>query len=518
MSKTIIIRANEYYDSMVLMQVNHAVSALPGVIKAGILMASEMNKKLMSAIGFADAAIADAQPGDMMIGIEAEDDAALENAITTMDARLSERKQAKRSRSKHFGSLAAARRARPEANLAVISVPGDYAAREARKALDAGLNCFLFSDNVSREDELALKQHARELDLLLMGPDCGTAVIDGAALGFANAVSRGEVGVIAASGTGMQEFVVLLDRLGGQGITQGIGLGGRDLSTEIGGLSAVKSFRLLADDPETKCIAFISKPPDPRVVEVVSEAAIATGKPVLFCLLEPSHNGHGQAGGIPVVYSIEEAAVRMLALLDKQPDKKLLWSQDEIDRLGGLLATQLRPEQKCIRGLFAGGSMCLEVMAYLVPRMGSCYSNIAMPGALPIGDFAGSGHCFWDMGEDEFTHGRVHPMIDPGLVAEGVIREAARPDVGVIVLDMVLGYGTNPDPSEIYAPTVEKARSIASSQGRTLHVLVHVCGTEGDPQTLSKQEQRMREAGATICATNLQLAKLALATVGGLEK
>lgn len=503
---------------MVLMQVNHAISGMPGVIRAGILMASEMNKKLMAAIGFAGESIDAAQAGDMMIGIEAESRECLDNAMNALNERLAERKGARSaSRSRHFGSLPAARRARPDANLAVISIPGPYVAREAHKALDAGLHCFLFSDNVSRDDELALKKRAAELDLLVMGPDCGTAIIDGTALGFANRVPRGSVGVIGASGTGIQEFTVLLDRLAGQGVTQAIGLGGRDLSPEIGGLGALKSFRLLAGDPATECIAFISKPPSPEVVKVVRDAARKTGKPVVFCLLEPERKKGGQSEGVPVVYSLEAAAVKVLEIIGVKPKPGMLPPPEEFHRIGRKRAAKLRPEQKSVCGVFSGGSLCLEVMAYLVPRLDRCYSNIGMPGALSVEEFTGSGNRFWDMGEDEFTQGRVHPMIDPGLAADYIVREAERPDVAAVMLDIVIGYGANPDPAAIFAAAVEKARDAAAKQNRTVHFLAHVCGTEGDPQKLSEQERRMTEAGAHVCDTNLQMAKIAAAIVAGSE-
>lgn len=513
--KEIIIRPNEYFDSMVLMQVNHKISAMPGIVRAGIMMASDMNKKLLALIGFHNEAVEAAQAGDMLIGIEAETRGAFDAAIATLDNHLSGRHTSRTSRSKRFGSMNAAVKARPEANLAVISVPGAYAAREAHKALDMGLNCFIFSDNVPLEEELGLKRKARERDLLVMGPDCGTAVIDGIALGFANAVSRGPVGVIGASGTGIQEFTVLLDRLAGQGITQAIGLGGRDLSPEVGGMSAVKAFSLLGKDPATRCIVFITKPPAPEVVSVVGRAALDAGKPVIFCLLEPDTGAEKTKNGIPRVNSLEEAAWRTAALLGLDTSGAAA-ADGRLAELARRMAAQLKPEQQCVRGVFSGGSLCLEVMAYLAPRLGKCYANIRMPGVSPLAAYAGSGHCFWDMGDDEFTQGRVHPMIDPGLVAESIVREAARPDVGVIVLDVVLGYGVNPDPASILGPAVEKARSLAAAQGRVMHVLAHVCGTDKDPQNTKSQEERMHQAGAVILETNLQLGKLAAAIVTGM--
>lgn len=511
--KEIVIRLNEYFDSMVLMQVNHRISAMPGIVRAGIMMATDMNKKLLALIGFHNEAVVAARNGDMLIGIEAESRENFDAAIAALESQLSGRNASRASRSRRFGSLAAAVKARPDANLAVISVPGPYAAREARKTLDLGLNCFLFSDNVPLEDELALKRKARERDLLVMGPDCGTAVIDGAALGFANAVPSGPVGVIGASGTGIQEYTVLLDRLANMGITQAIGLGGRDLSKDVGGMSAVKAFDLLENDPATRCIAFITKPPAPEVLPVVRQAALKTGKPTIFCVLEPESGERETGDGIVWVNSLEEAAWRTMALmgLDSTAKAHSAWLEDA----AGAMAKELKPEQRHVRGVFSGGSLCLEVMAYLAPRLGDCYANIRMPGVRPLAEFAGTGHCFWDMGDDEFTHGRVHPMIDPELAAESIVREAARSDVGVIVLDVVLGFGVNPDPSSIMGPAVEKAKSLAAEGGRALHVLVHVCGTDKDPQNAARQEERMRKAGAVVLGTNLQLGKLALAIVKG---
>src|SRR4030095_10708603 len=126
-----------------------------------------------------------------------------------------------------------------DADIALISVPGDYAAAEALKALAQGLNVMLFFDNVAIADERAIKLYARARTLLVMGPDCGTAIVNGVPLGFANVVRRGDIGLVAASGTGLQEVTCRIHNLGG-GISQAIGTGGRDLKDAGGGMPVLQ--------------------------------------------------------------------------------------------------------------------------------------------------------------------------------------------------------------------------------------------------------------------------------------
>src|SRR5690606_14776291 len=125
--------------------------------------------------------------------------------------------------------------------------PGVYAAFEAFRALENNLNVMMFSDNVTVEDEIKLKDLAVKKDLLMMGPDCGTAIINGVGLCFANKIKRGPIGLVAASGTGLQEVTVLIDQFGG-GISQAIGVGGRDLSKDVMGRMTLHAINALNAD------------------------------------------------------------------------------------------------------------------------------------------------------------------------------------------------------------------------------------------------------------------------------
>jgi succinyl-CoA synthetase alpha subunit len=392
------------------------------------------------------------------------------------------------------------------ANLALISTPGDYAAAEAMKALRLGLNVMLFSDNVVLEDEIALKRYARARDLLVMGPDCGTAIIGGVPLGFANVVRRGEIGAIAASGTGLQQVTCLIDRWG-QGISQAIGTGGHDLHASVGGITMLQALEALTADPATRVIVLISKPPHPDVAARVLDAAGRSGKPIVVSFLGADPETVRRANVHPV-RTLEDAARLAVALAGGGADAET--GAGRSANAAGL--PQLTPGQRYIRGLYSGGTFCYEALLLLTETLGGVASNTPLEPERMLADvWRSERHSVLDLGDDAFTRGRPHPMIDQTLRRERILQEAADPEAAVILFDVVLGYGAHPDPAPELAAALEQARALAAAAGRQLAFVGSVCGTAGDPQDLARQEAVLKAAGVLLAESNAQAVRLAAA-------
>jgi FdrA protein len=437
----VIVRRGAYYDSVTLMLVSRAAGASVG-------MATPLNLALLADQGFT--VDEDVGPNDLVIAVRADD---VEAVVAAVDRELSAKAPASAPAERAAArSLAAAARRDPDLSLAFLSIPGDHVAHEAAAALAAGLHVFCFSDGVSLEVEAQLKRQALERGLLFMGADCGTAILDGVALGFANAVERGPVGIVGASGTGIQEVTCLLDAAG-VGVSHAIGVGGRDLSAEVGGLMMRRGLELLAADDGTQAIVAISKPPDAAVAAAIQEAAEATGKPVIL--------------GFDL--TLEDAAARAAELVG-----------GSLPRFEASLRRAPAPGD--VRGLYSGGTLCGEAERIV-----------------------GRGR-FIDFGADEYTQGRAHPMIDPSLRLEHLAAAAREPGVTGLLLDVVLGFGAHPDPAAELAPAIA---------GADAHVIVALCGAAGDPQGLVAQRERLEAAGAVVTRSNAHAARLAKEASGG---
>ena len=502
------VHRGTYHDSVTLMQVSREAEQLPGVEAAAAVAATPVNLELLARQGF-EVDAGGLGPSDLVICVRAVDEAAAGQAMQEVGRLLASGGRAGAGGGSGAGagsvvapprSLRGAARRDPELNLAVLSVPGRHLAYEAAQALQEGLHVFCFSDGLDLATEAADKRAAAEQGLLFMGPDCGTAILDGIGLGFANAVRRGPVGVVGASGTGIQEVTCLLGAVG-VGISQAIGVGGRDLSPEVGGIMTLRALELLAGDETTERLVVISKPPDPQVAQRVAAAAAATGKPAVLAfpgmeVPPPLPDGVGFAG------SLEAAAS---------------WAVQGAAGAGTTHATQGEAEAMAvtpgaIRGLFSGGTLCYEAMAVVAGVVGRVASNIPLRSQWRLADpQVSEGHTFVDFGDDAMTEGRAHPMIDPSLRNERFRREAADPATGVVLLDVVLGYGAHPDPAAELAPLVEAA--LADRPGR-LSVVVSLCGTAGDPQGLEAQAAALHKAGALVTRSSAQAARRALATAG----
>lgn len=509
-----LIKRNTYYDSVALMTATRAIGELPGVADASITMATALNLALLRDSGLFTPEMEQLGPNDLVIAVSAADEATADAALAAAAEQLTASPAATETSGVQPASrtLEATLARERDVNLALISIPGAYAPIEAEEALRAGRHVMLFSDNVPVEEEVRLKHLARDEGLLLMGPDCGTAIVNGVGIGFANVVRRGPIGVIGASGTGTQQVTCLIDRLG-SGITHAIGTGGRDLRPEVGGLTMQAAIAALGADEETRAIVLVSKPPGEEVARRVLEAAAATGKPVVAVFLGGESNGQTPAG-VTLARTLTEAAQQAVALAgETEPSSGTL--VDLFAPEGDAPPVpECSPGQRYVRGVFSGGTLCDEAMLLLSERLGPIASNIPLEPEWALADpFRSEGHTLVDLGSDEFTVGRPHPMIDPTLRNERVLQEAADPETACLLVDVVLGYGAHADPAGALVPVLNEARSLAEAAGRNLPVVISLCGTEGDPQRLSAQAAALQESGAQVYTSNAAAALAAAAIV-----
>jgi FdrA protein len=485
-----VVRPQLYVDSVTLLQVSADVLGLGGVQEAALVMATDLNRDLLRASGLLVGDAAHAGANDLVIGVRADTEAAARAAVEHAEDRLAQRQSPSEAEARAPAprSLRSARRMNPAANLAVISVPGPFAVGEARLALLEGMHVFLFSDNVSIAEEVALKRLARQRDLLLMGPDCGTAILSGVGLGFANVVRRGSIGVVGASGTGIQELISLVHQAG-HGISHAIGTGSRDLRAAVGGAATLAALALLAEDPATDTIVLLSKPSDLEVSKAVLRALAETRKRGVAYI----QSGPPSAPSADLVMPYGIARARNLAEAARLALGETT-TMDEIDRRQPDDIGAPRSDRCLVRGLFCGGTLREEAAAML-----------------------GSEHQLDDFGDDRYTRGRAHPMIDPTLRNQAIVEAGEDPHVGVLLLDFVLGLGAHPDPVGAALPLIEQVLSAARASGRRLDIVAHVVGTDADPQGLARQEAALRSAGVRVCATNYAAARTAGALAAGAE-
>ncbi|WP_267223526.1 acyl-CoA synthetase FdrA [Dyella silvae] len=514
MSSCFKIFKNLYRDSVSLMQVSARISKLPGVAQASVAMGTEANRAQLRDAGLGDAA--GAGPNDLIVAVAGDEDAC-ELALSTAADLLSSVEEADSAACNAKAavvSLQAMLEAEPATNLALISVPGDYAAAEAEKAIRLGMNVMLFSDNVSLQQEKAVKTLARERRLMVMGPDCGTAIVNGMPLGFANVVRRGAIGLVAASGTGLQEVTCRIDQLGA-GVSQALGTGGHDLHEEIGGISMLHGLDALIEDAQTRVIVLVSKPPAQAVAEKILARARAAGKPVVVNFLgaEPALI---ERWGVHVASTLADAAERAVALLKDVPPainddaREVAAREALVER-----RSQLAPRRRYIRGVFAGGTFCYESQLICQRQGIVAFSNTPIKGNHPLDNvWQSTAHTLVDMGDDAFTRGRPHPMIDPTLRNERIVAELRDPETAVVLFDLVLGYGAALEPAAELTTLIGDA----SRTGNDLPLLIaHVCGTDADPQNRNHQIHALREAGVLVANCNAQAAYWA-AYVANLQK
>ncbi len=471
------IRPGAYYDSVVLMQLQKGLLAFDGVLDAGAVMATQANRELLEQSGLLTAEANKAGADDLVIVVKAKDESSALAALNQIDALLSKR-NADIDQEFRPRSIEAALKISPEAQWVLISVPGRFAANVAREALNLNRHVFLYSDNVSLADEVELKQTARSKSLLVMGPDCGTAIINGVCLGFANRVRRGNIGLVGASGTGLQAITSHIHQLGG-GVSQAIGTGGRDLKADVGAITAHQALEILGRDAATRVIVLVSKPPSPDVAAKLLSAAQATGKPIVVDFIGYPPPAR-KLGSLNFATSLSEAAEMAMELL-KIKDQRLNLESSILNLY--------------LRGLFSGGTLAYESLLALQATLSPIYSNSPIHESQKLDDpLKSKGHTILDLGEDDFTVGRLHPMMDNDLRIRRLKQEAADPEVGMILLDVVLGEGAHPDPASELAPVIAEIKKVKPS----LEVIAIVIGTEDDPQNLNQQVNRLVEAGVAV--------------------
>jgi FdrA protein len=490
------VRHGFYLDSVALMRLSQVISVMPGVRSAALMIGTPSNRRVLQDAGLLAEAV-EAGPNDLIIAIDAESDAAAAAALEEANALLDQPQAAAGTAgTRRPRTIDAAATALAGANLALVSVPGEFAAAEARKALARGLHVLIFSDNVPYDEERALKLDAQKRGLLVMGPDCGTALIGGVPIAFANEVPTGDIGIIAASGTGLQEVSCLIAR-GGGGLSHGIGTGGRDLSEKVGALTTLAAIDALDADPGTRRIVLVSKPPAPAVAERVVARVAKSAKPFTICFL----------GATEMTLPANARFAPTLAAAAEDALGRPVGRPLDVSAMGVSARRNLERSRRWIRGVYSGGTLCAEAQLVLRKAGEAFWSNAPAPGALPQRPAAG--HILIDYGADEYTVGRPHPMIDPAVRNEG-LREALRdPSVAAVLLDIVIGHGAHDDPAGAVA------RWLASTPGPRPAIVASVTGTEADPQGRTRQVQELEAAGVIVAGSNAEAAAVALAIARG---
>lgn len=499
-----------YYDSVTLMLVARELNKLTGVASSSLSMGTDANLRIMTTGGF-DVSGITPTPSDLIIGVMGEDEDVLAGAVATAGEYLANPPWKKDSGPADYRpkSLGGALSILPAADMAIVSVAGAYAGELAMDCLARGLHVMIFSDNVPLEKEIELKRFARDRGLLVMGPDCGTVVIRGKALGMANACPEGPVGIVAAAGTGLQEVHVQLARRG-VGTMHGIGTGGRDVKAEVGGIMALSAMEALMDDDEIEALAVIGKPPAPQVESAIAALAAKSPKPVVLGFVGGSSGGDEK--NVYRCEGLEETAAVTAALVQgTAPSEARRELRRRDDEFVSETAKRVGKRAGYLRGLYTGGTLCYEAQL-IAGALGPIWSNAPLDKAFKLADsLAPREHSIVDYGEDEFTQGKLHPMIDGAFRCERIVSEARDPEVGVMLLDVVLGYGCHLDPGGAVAEAVREARKTC---GDRIAFVASICGTDEDPQNASAQREALESAGVITAASNSQAARLAAALAG----
>jgi succinyl-CoA synthetase alpha subunit len=497
-----IVKKGSYHDSVVLMLLTNQISSIEGVKKVSIMMATPANKDIYRQSGLSTSELEEASANDMVVVADVDDDGLLDVIMEEVEAFFkkqstseSDKKgaEAVRSWDKALGKLA-------DANLAVISIPGAYAALEADRALDEGMNVFMFSDNVTLEDEIKLKKKAHEKGLAVMGPDCGTGIIQGVPIAFTNHVAPGPIGIIGASGTGIQELTTIIDRLG-EGVKNAIGTGGRDLSTEVGGITMMDMIEAMEKDDTVKVLIIISKPPAKAVRDRISDRLSNFKKPVVTLFLGEKPEYHEE--NFYHAYTLDEAARLAVGLVRGQ---NIAEGSVEADSSSFFAAE----EKKTIKAYYSGGTLAGEAAMLIKDAL-----NLKVPPQKAEGFMLKTdGHIVVDLGDDVYTQGKPHPMIDPAKRIECMQEAIDDESTGVILLDIMLGYGSHEDMAGALLPAIIRLRDKAREEGRKLFFVATVCGTRRDFQGYDKAVETLKEAGVIVCENNKLAVHTAIRAIG----
>lgn len=497
-----IIRKGNYHDSVVLMLLTNHISRIDGVKKVSVMMATPANKDIYRQSGLETAELLSAGSNDMVIAAEVEDESRMAVIMDEIDAffhKQSENNKKDKS-TECVKSWDNALKHLPDANLALISVAGAYAAAEADRALSQGINVFMFSDNVTLEDEVRLKRKAHEKGLVLMGPDCGTAIMGGVPIAFANLVSPGSIGIIGASGTGIQELTTIIDRLG-EGVTNAIGTGGRDLTEQVGGITMLDFINAMEKDEAVRVMIVISKPPAACVRDKITKRLKKLKKPVVTVFMGEKPTCHEE--GLYQAYTLEEAARLAVSLIRGTEGME---EQQYVDLEDGFQSSEL----KTIKAYYSGGTLAGEAAMLIKDSMGVKIPPQDVDGYMLKMD----GHIVVDLGDDKYTQGKPHPMIDPaGRIA--CMQEALQDEsTGVILFDIMLGYGSHEDMASALIPALLDIKMKATAEGKKLFFVATVCGTRKDYQGYDEAVRLLTQAGVIVCDTNKAAVRKAIRLIG----
>lgn len=504
-----IIKENLFLDSVFSMTAGKEIKKIDGIISATLLMGTDLNKTVLAEINALTPEVEAAGPNSLIISLEVERDGLEKQVEKKLEELLAgNTSKEENSGKREYKSTEAAFSAEEGFNLTIISVAGEYAGIEAKKALDYGSNVFVFSDNVPLEDELELKNLAQKNGLLVMGPGCGTAVIGGVSIGMMSKIRRGKIGIVAASGSGLQEVAVLLDRWG-EGISQAIGTGGRDLSDTIGGITMLQGIELLKNDEETEVIVLISKPPHPSTARKIYQALAQCQKPCVVYFLGGNKDEIEECGAYNAD-TLENAAEIAKALKNKE-ELNLDGFQERVEEMyfSSVKAEirKLSDEQRYLRGLFCGGTHSEEAVLLLNKMLPQLHSNISFGGAILLEDPKKSvGNSLIDMGDEVFTRGKPHPVIDPSVMIERLDVDGADAETAVILFDLLLGHGCNEDPVGVVIESIRRIREMSEKTGKYKCIVCDLCGTDKDPQDYSDQKSRLEALGVHVFHSNSQAA------------
>ena len=485
---SILIRENQYQDSVTLMLLSNFLSDIEGVSSASVMMGTPANRDIFKNTGFVHPKMAEAKASDIIMAIKSDLDVT-ELVNEKIDEFL--KSQAQKSRSTKVPkkySWRTATRVLPDANLALLSIPGPYVYEEAKKAIELGLHVFIFSDNISVEEERSLKDMASKKGLLVMGPDCGTGCISGVPIAFANVVNEGNIGVVGASGTGIQEVITQIHHLG-SGITHAIGTGGRDLKESIGGITVKQALGLLEKDEKTKVVVLISKPPAESVKAEVVAQIKAMSKPVVILFIGDLPKAND--GNICYAYTLEEAAYKAVER------SKLCRLQNE-SLAGKIEAIKAKPAQRKIKALYSGGTLAYECGFLVENTLGLPHGSNTQEGYI----LSYGGHEVIDLGDDAYTQGRPHPMIDSRLRIEMMTEMAKKDETAILLFDVVLGYGSGETIAQDLLKGIRSVQKTAKEKGKEIILVATVCGTDEDPQGMQQQIKILEDAGVFVHTGN----------------
>lgn len=500
MLNTVILK-NNYQDSINLMLLTNTINDLDGVTMSQIMMGTDANKDILNNTGLLTSEAEAASPNDMMIVVDSEDEQIMEEVLPAIDAFLADLSAKGDDKEKPAAaSWQEALTALPDANVALFSIPGEYGAAEMEKALKNGLHVFSFTDNVAIEDEVRLKKLAHEKGLLMMGPDCGTGIISSIPIAFTNVVSPGNIGVVGASGTGIQEVTTIIDRLGG-GVVHAIGTGGRDLSDKVGAITVKDAIVALENHEPTDVICVISKPPAKEVRDEVVQLLQSISKPVVAIFLGEKPEAH--EGKVYLAHTLEETAQIAVDLANEEAVKRNYFTKLEKPNVSVL------EKDKVVKGLYSGGTLAAEA-GMLISEALNLGGLVKQEGYI----LHSHGYDVIDLGDDIYTQGKPHPMIDPEVRIQKIEEYAEDEQTGIILFDVVLGYGAHEDMVGALLPAIEAAQATAKTAGRDLYFVATVCGTTKDPQNYQDAVDRLKAAGVYVAESNAKAVQLALLLKG----